>query len=134
MVGKITWGNKAKHCWVMSKTFCFQKFVDNDQQCFAFTPQANFPVKNLNFHWRWRRWDQIQAIFLIIFYFLKNPKWAILLKILWPAQINISTLQKSYPKTHLSVYEFLQFSDQNFVCFIALGSHYHHGFFSFCNV
>ena len=28
----------ANHCWVM-----FQKFVDNAQHCFAFTPQANFP-------------------------------------------------------------------------------------------
>ena len=25
------------------QTFCFQKFVGNAQQCFAFTPQANFP-------------------------------------------------------------------------------------------
>ena len=24
-------------------------FVDNAQQCFAFTPQANFPAHNLNF-------------------------------------------------------------------------------------
>ena len=22
------------------------------------TPQANFPANNLNFHWRWRQWDQ----------------------------------------------------------------------------
>ena len=29
-----------------------QKFVDNAKQCFAFTPQANFPAHNLNFHWR----------------------------------------------------------------------------------
>ena len=28
----------------------FQKFVDNAQQCFTFTPQANFPAHNLNFH------------------------------------------------------------------------------------
>ena len=28
------------------QTFCFQKFVDNTQQCFAFTPQANFPAHN----------------------------------------------------------------------------------------
>ena len=48
---------------------CFQKFVDNTQQCFAFTAQANFPAHNLNFHWRWRWLDQIQANFLIIFYF-----------------------------------------------------------------
>ena len=51
------------------QTFCFQKFVDNAQQCFAFTPQANFPAHNLNFHWRWRWWDRIQAIFLNLFYF-----------------------------------------------------------------
>ena len=24
-------------------TFCFQKFVDNAQQCFAFKPQENLP-------------------------------------------------------------------------------------------
>ena len=37
---------------VVNKLFCFQKFVDNTQQCFAFTPQANFPAHNLNFHQR----------------------------------------------------------------------------------
>ena len=45
------------------QTFCFQKFVDYAQHCFAFTPQANFLAHNLNFHWRWRWWDQIQATF-----------------------------------------------------------------------
>ena len=30
---------------------------------FAFTPQANFPAHNLNFHWRRRWWDWIQATF-----------------------------------------------------------------------
>ena len=34
------------------QTLCFQKFVDNAQQCFAFTPQANFPTHN--FQWRWK--------------------------------------------------------------------------------
>jgi len=24
--------------------------LDNAQQCFAFTPQANFPAHNFNFH------------------------------------------------------------------------------------
>ena len=62
LAGKFTWGNEAKHCCVMS-TFCFQKFVDNAQQCFAFTPHAIFPAHNLNFHWRWRWWDRIQATF-----------------------------------------------------------------------
>ena len=47
------------HCWVMSTKF----FFDYAQQCFAFTPQANFPAHNLNFQWRWRWWDWIQAIF-----------------------------------------------------------------------
>ena len=45
------------------QTFCFQKFVNNAQQCFAFTPQANFPAHDLNFHWRWMWWDWIQATF-----------------------------------------------------------------------
>jgi hypothetical protein len=27
-----------------------KKLVDNDQRCFAFTPQGNFPAHNLNFH------------------------------------------------------------------------------------
>ena len=69
---KFTWGNKAKHWWVMSTNFFFQKFVDNDQQCFAFIPQANFTAHNLNFHWRWRWWDEIQTIFLNLFYFNLN--------------------------------------------------------------
>jgi hypothetical protein len=43
-------GVKAKHCWVLSTNFSFQEFVDNTQQCFAFTPQANFPAHDLNFH------------------------------------------------------------------------------------
>ena len=42
--------------------FCFYFFrqniaVDDAQQCFAFTPQANFPAHNLNFHWRWWVWN-----------------------------------------------------------------------------
>ena len=68
MAGKFTWGNKAKHCWMMSTNFFFQ-IVDNTQQCFAFTTQVNFPTNNLDFHWRWRWWDRIQAIFLNLFYF-----------------------------------------------------------------
>ena len=39
-------------------------------RCFVFCLiQGNFPANNLNFHWRWRWWDQIQDIFLNIFYF-----------------------------------------------------------------
>ena len=31
---------------------------------FAFTAQAYFPAHNLNFHWSWRWWNGLQAIFL----------------------------------------------------------------------
>ena len=34
---KFAWGVKAKHCWALSTNHCIQKFVDNSQQCFAFT-------------------------------------------------------------------------------------------------
>ena len=43
-----------------SKDMSTQKFVDNAQQCLAFTPQANFPAHNLN---------RIQATLENIFYF-----------------------------------------------------------------
>ena len=42
----------------MSTNFWKQKYI------------ANFLANNLNFHWRWRWWDQIQAIFLKLFYFI----------------------------------------------------------------
>ena len=32
------------------QSFENKKFVDNAQQCFAFTRQANFPAHILNFH------------------------------------------------------------------------------------
>ena len=41
------WPNIAGHC---QQTLLYKKFVDNAQQCFAFTPQANFLAHNLNFH------------------------------------------------------------------------------------
>ena len=37
-------------------------------KCFALLPQVNFKANNLNFHWKWRWWDWIQAIFLTLFY------------------------------------------------------------------
>ena len=48
MGGKTCLRLEVKHCFKQS--FCFQRFVDNTQQYFAFTPQANFPAHNLNFH------------------------------------------------------------------------------------
>ena len=40
-----------KIAWIQSDPLrLLQKFVDNTQICFAFTPQAIFPAHNLNFH------------------------------------------------------------------------------------
>jgi hypothetical protein len=35
---------------IIGRKVYFQKFVDNAQQCFAFTPQANFFAHNFHFH------------------------------------------------------------------------------------
>ena len=59
---------KAKHCWTVEN----KQFVDIPQQCFALLLKVNFPANILNFHWRWRWWDWIQAIFLNLFYFKKR--------------------------------------------------------------
>ena len=71
-MGKFAWGVKAKHCWALSNPFDIKKFVDITQQCFTLLPQVNSPINNLNFHWRWRWLDQIQAIFLNFFYFMHS--------------------------------------------------------------
>ena len=50
MGGKVCLIRKGKTLLgVVNKLLNFQKFVDNAQQCFAFTPQANFPAHNLKF-------------------------------------------------------------------------------------
>ena len=69
------------------QTFENKKFVDIIQQCFVLLRQVNFPVNNLNFHWRWRWRDQIQAIFLNLFYFM-------ILKIWW-AHLIVSGILKT---------------------------------------
>ena len=58
-------------------------FVGNAQQCFAYTPQVNFPAHNLNFHWRWRWWDQIHATSLNLFYFTFYIDFFAILAISW---------------------------------------------------
>ena len=70
-MGKFTWRNEAKRC--------FQKFVDNTQQYFAFTFKANFPMHNLNFYWRLRWWNRIQATFWNLFYFIKRNTFSLYL-------------------------------------------------------
>ena len=54
---------------IVNKLLKNKKFVNITQQYFALLPHLNFPANNLNFHWRWRWWDRIQAIFINIFYF-----------------------------------------------------------------
>ena len=41
-MGKFAWGLKAKHCWELSQSFENKKYVDNSQQCFAFTIKQTF--------------------------------------------------------------------------------------------
>ena len=50
---------KQKVCWHYPAMFCR-------------ITSSKLPSKNLNFNWRWRWWDQIQAIFLNLFYFKGN--------------------------------------------------------------
>ena len=54
---------------IVNKLLKTKKYVDITKQCFASLPQVDFPANSLNFHWRWRWWDRIQAIFLTLFYF-----------------------------------------------------------------
>ena len=57
---------------IMGRKVCLRckgKTLDITQQCLALLPQLKFPANNLIFHWSWRWWDQIQAIFLNLFYF-----------------------------------------------------------------
>ena len=52
LAGKFTRLEVIRQNIAGQQTFCFRKFVDNAQQCFAFTPQVNFPAHNFDFHWR----------------------------------------------------------------------------------
>ena len=77
---------------------CFQKFVDNIQQCFALLPQVNFPSNNLNFHWKSRWWDQIQAIFLNLFYFISMAYTRILVWPQWWSWVDVSQQEVDFNK------------------------------------
>ena len=83
----------------MSTNFWKQKVWWHHQG--MFTPQANFPANDLNFHWRWRRWwDQIQAIFLNLFSFiplLNSPQPT------WHYYLHICIMQKYEMKTLLEI-------------------------------
>ena len=59
LFSKVCWHHPAMFCLITSSKLANKKFVDNAQQCYAFTPQANFSTHNLNFHWNWRWWNWI---------------------------------------------------------------------------
>ena len=60
----------CEHLHFLFFYFLGQNIAGPCQQTFCFTPRANFPAHNLNFHWKWRWWDWIQATFWNLFYFL----------------------------------------------------------------
>ena len=69
MSGKFDWGVQAKHCWALSTNLLYSKVCWQHPAIFClYTLPAH--GHNLNFYWRWRWWDQIQAIFLNLFYFI----------------------------------------------------------------
>ena len=49
----------------VNKLFVFKSLWQHPAMFCLYT----FPAHSLNFHWRWRWWDRIQAIFLNLFYF-----------------------------------------------------------------
>ena len=62
MVRKVCLRCKGKKvCWHHPAIFCLITW-------------SKLSANNLNFHWRWRWWDPIQAIFLNLFYFMKVTK------------------------------------------------------------
>ena len=82
------------------------------QHCFALLPQVNFPTKNLNFHWRWRWWDQIKAVFLNLFYFsMKIQKHT--LGWFW-LHFGLIIIIKLAEETQMSIWNFMSFIFQHF--------------------
>ena len=55
----------------MSTNFLFSKVCWHCPAMFCLCTSSTLSTHNLNFHWGWRWWDQIQATFKKIFYFTK---------------------------------------------------------------
>ena len=62
-----------KHCMVTSTIFLFSKVCWQGLAMFCLYTSYKLFANNLNFHWRWRWWDRIQAIFWNLFYFKNEP-------------------------------------------------------------
>ena len=71
MGGKVCLRCKGKTLLgVVNKLFVFKSLLTSPSNVLLYPfSQVNFPANNLNFHWRWRWWDRIQAIFSNLFYF-----------------------------------------------------------------
>ena len=71
----FAWGVKAKHCWLLSSNFWKNKVCWHHPAMFCLITSRKFPANNLNFLWRSSWWDQIQDIFLNLFYFtFRDPR------------------------------------------------------------
>jgi len=62
LAGKFTWGNKAKHCWVISTNFLLSRVCWQCQQCFAFrghsvTTRTEFCHFLVFILWAWTKTD-----------------------------------------------------------------------------
>ena len=65
--GKVCLRRKGKTLLgIVNKLFVFKSLWQHPTMFCLYT----FPAHNLNFHWRWRWWDRIKAIFLNLFYFI----------------------------------------------------------------
>ena len=66
----------GRKVWLRCKGKTLLGIVNNDitKQCFALSPQVNFPANNLNFHWRWL--DQIQTVFSNLYSYLVSDSFS----------------------------------------------------------
>jgi hypothetical protein len=70
MDGKVCLRSKGKTLLGVVNKLWKQKVCRHHSAMFCLITPSNLSAHNLNFHWRWRWWDQIQAIFLNLFYFI----------------------------------------------------------------
>ena len=61
---------KGKTLLGLSTNFWKQKVCWHHPAMFCLITSSKLSANNLNFHWRRRWWDRIQAIFLNLFYFM----------------------------------------------------------------
>ena len=70
MAVKVCWRCKGKSLQVI-----FYKLLKIKSLLTSPSNVLPYYLKYMNFHWRWRWWDWIQAIFLNLFYFIRKNWW-----------------------------------------------------------